>query len=83
MARCMSMILPPAAVVLASGERACDLVQSVSENDFSNEAFPYLTAQQVTIGDIPALALRVTYVGELGWEIYTPMEYGLKLWDTL
>lgn len=58
-------------------------MQSVSENDFSNEAFPYLTAQQVTIGDIPALALRVTYVGELGWEIYTPMEYGLKLWDTL
>ncbi len=65
------------------GPRARDLVQSVSENDFSNEAFPYLTAQQVTIGDIPALALRVTYVGELGWEIYAPMEYGLKLWDTL
>ena len=65
------------------GPRARDLVQSVSENDFSHEAFPYLTAQQVTIGDIPVLALRVTYVGELGWEIYAPMEYGLKLWDTL
>src|SRR5579883_2841669 len=65
------------------GPRARDLVQSVSENDFSNTAFPYLTAQEVTIGDIPALALRVTYVGELGWEIYAPMEYGQKLWDTL
>ncbi|HYU73647.1 MAG TPA: aminomethyltransferase family protein, partial [Ktedonobacteraceae bacterium] len=65
------------------GPRARELVQQVSENDFSNEAFPYLTAQQVTIGDIPALALRVTYVGELGWEIYAPVEYGLKLWDTL
>jgi len=65
------------------GPRARDLVQQVSENDFSNAAFPYLTAQQVTIGDTPALALRVTYVGELGWEIYAPMEYGLKLWDTL
>jgi len=65
------------------GPRARDLVQQVSENDFSNAAFPYLTAQQVTIGDIPALALRVTYVGELGWEIYAPVEYGLKLWDTL
>src|SRR2546430_8587837 len=65
------------------GPRARELVQQVSENDFSNEAFPYLTAQHVTIGDIPALALRVTYVGELGWEIYAPMEYGLKLWDTL
>ena len=65
------------------GPRARDLVQQVSDNDFSNEAFPYLTAQQVTIGDIPVLALRVTYVGELGWEIYAPVEYGLKLWDTL
>jgi 4-methylaminobutanoate oxidase (formaldehyde-forming) len=58
-------------------------MQQVSEDDFSNEAFPYLTAQHVTIGNIPVLALRVTYVGELGWEIYAPMEYGLKLWDTL
>ncbi len=65
------------------GPRARDLIQQVSENDFSNEAFPYLTAQYVTIGNIPVLALRVTYVGELGWEIYAPMEYGLKLWDTL
>jgi glycine cleavage system T protein len=65
------------------GPRARDLVQLVSDSDFSNAAFPYLTAQSVTIGDIPALALRVTYVGELGWEIYAPMEYGLKLWDTL
>jgi glycine cleavage system aminomethyltransferase T/glycine/D-amino acid oxidase-like deaminating enzyme len=65
------------------GPRARDLMQRASEHDFSNAAFPYLTAQHVTIGDIPALALRVTYVGELGWEIYAPMEYGLKLWDTL
>src|SRR5258707_5514998 len=65
------------------GPRARDLMQQVSENDFSNQAFPYLTAQQVIIGDIPVLALRVTYVGELSWEIYAPMEYGLKLWDTL
>src|SRR5947207_7904903 len=65
------------------GPEARHLMQQVSEDDFSNEAFPYLTAQNVTIGNIPVLALRVTYVGELGWEIYAPMEYGLKLWDTL
>jgi glycine cleavage system aminomethyltransferase T len=65
------------------GPEARHLMQQVSENNFSNEAFPYLTAQNVTIGNIPVLALRVTYVGELGWEIYAPMEYGLKLWDTL
>ena len=65
------------------GPRARALMQAVSEQDFSNAAFPYLTAQQVLIGDIPALVLRVTYVGELGWEIYAPTEYGQKLWDTL
>lgn len=65
------------------GPSARILLQAVSDNDLSNAAFPYLTAQQITLGDIPVLALRVTYVGELGWELYAPMEYGLKLWDTL
>ncbi len=37
----------------------------------------------MTVGDVPVLALRVTYVGELGWEFYCPMEYGQRLWDTL
>src|SRR5690606_22313845 len=37
----------------------------------------------ITVGDIPVIAARVTYVGELGWEFYCPMEYGLALWDTL
>ena len=65
------------------GPRARDLVQKTSESDFSNQAFPYLTARQVNIGDVPALAIRISYAGELGWEIYAPTEYGLRLWDTL
>jgi glycine cleavage system T protein len=65
------------------GPKARDLVQRVSDNDFSNEAFPYFTGRWVTIGAVPALALRVSYVGELGWEIYAPVEYGMALWDTL
>jgi glycine cleavage system T protein len=64
------------------GPQARTLMQSVSEDDFSNQAFPYMTARQVMIGEVPTLALRISYVGELGWEIYTPTEYGLKLWDT-
>jgi glycine cleavage system T protein len=71
------------AVIGVWGPRARELVERVSEDDFSSAAFPYLRAREVTIGEAPALALRVTYVGELGWEIYTPMECGLKLWDTL
>jgi 4-methylaminobutanoate oxidase (formaldehyde-forming) len=49
----------------------------------SDAAFPYLTARQITVGPVPLLAVRVTYVGELGWELYAPSEYGSTLWDTL
>ena len=65
------------------GPKARDILQSVTESDVSNEGFQYLTAKEIIIGLVPVLALRVTYVGELGWEFYCPMEYGLQLWDTL
>ena len=42
-----------------------------------------MTAQPITIAEVPALALRISYVGELGWEIYAPVEQGLRLWDIL
>jgi glycine cleavage system T protein len=47
------------------------------------DASPYFTARRLAIGSIPALALRVSYVGEAGWEIYCPTEYGAALWDAL
>jgi 4-methylaminobutanoate oxidase (formaldehyde-forming) len=65
------------------GPRARDILQKVTRDNVSNAAFPYMTAKQITVGNIPALALRVTYVGELGWEFYAPTEYGQQLWDTL
>jgi 4-methylaminobutanoate oxidase (formaldehyde-forming) len=65
------------------GPRARDILESVSRDDVSDAGFPYLTARPITVGNVPALALRVTYVGELGWELYPPTEYGLALWDTL
>jgi glycine cleavage system aminomethyltransferase T len=58
-------------------------VQPLTDTDLSSAAFPYLSARSVAIGMVPCLALRVTYVGELGWELYCPTEYGLQLWDTL
>ena len=45
--------------------------------------FPYMQARELSVGEIPVIASRVTYVGELGWELYCPAEYGLRLWDTL
>jgi dimethylglycine oxidase len=65
------------------GPRARDVLQSVCEEDLSNAAFPYFTAQPIHIGPVPAYALRVSYAGELGWEIYTPVEYGLRMWEIL
>jgi 4-methylaminobutanoate oxidase (formaldehyde-forming) len=65
------------------GPRARDILAAVTDTDVSNVAFPYLTAREIAVGRVPVLAARVTYVGELGWELYAPMEYGLDLWDTL
>jgi 4-methylaminobutanoate oxidase (formaldehyde-forming) len=59
------------------------ILQPVTTADLGNESFPYMTAQELTVGSVPCLAVRVTYVGELGWELYCPTEYGLRLWDTV
>ena len=45
--------------------------------------FPYMRARELVVGPVPCLALRVTYVGELGWELYCPSEFGLRLWDEI
>ncbi|HKZ15588.1 MAG TPA: FAD-dependent oxidoreductase [Solirubrobacterales bacterium] len=65
------------------GPRARDVLQPLTPADLGNDAFPYMTAQEITVGDVPVRALRVTYVGELGWELYCPTEYGLGLWQTI
>jgi 4-methylaminobutanoate oxidase (formaldehyde-forming) len=65
------------------GPRARDILQPLTRTDLGNEAFRYMTARELSIGSVPCLAVRVTYVGELGWEIYCPSEYGQALWDML
>ena len=65
------------------GPEARDTIEKVSPDNYSDRAFPYYSARRVSIESIPAYALRVSYAGELGWEIYAPTEYGMKLWDTL
>ncbi|MCJ7702386.1 MAG: FAD-dependent oxidoreductase [Anaerolineales bacterium] len=65
------------------GPKARTILEKVTNADITNESFPYMRAKQINVGDVPVLAMRVTYVGELGWEFYPPMEYGLRLWDTL
>jgi len=65
------------------GPRARDILAPLTNADLGNDAFPYLTAHELTVGYVPCLALRLTYVGELGWELYPPAEYGRALWRTI
>ncbi len=62
------------------GPAARDILGSVATDDMS---FPYMRARELAVGPVPCLALRVTYVGELGWELYCATEFGLRLWDVL
>ena len=65
------------------GPNARNLVESIADGDVSHDGFPYGTSKQVTFGPINARLFRISYVGELGWEIYVPMEKAPALWDTL
>jgi glycine cleavage system aminomethyltransferase T/glycine/D-amino acid oxidase-like deaminating enzyme len=65
------------------GPRARDVVQSVTAADLSHAGFPFLTSKTVDIDGVRTLASRISYVGELGWEIYVPIEQGLRVWDAL
>ncbi len=62
------------------GPDARKTLQSVTEEDLSHEAFPPYTAQEITVDGVSALAVRVSYVGELGWELHAPMATGRRLW---
>jgi glycine cleavage system aminomethyltransferase T len=70
-------------VLNVQGPKSRDLLSRVSNADMSNEAFPFLTLQEIDIGYALVLALRVSYVGELGWELYIPTEFSLHVFDML
>jgi glycine cleavage system aminomethyltransferase T/glycine/D-amino acid oxidase-like deaminating enzyme len=65
------------------GPRARDLVATVSSDDFSNQGLRYFRGKRASIGGVPVTVLRLSYVGELGWEIYTAADQGQRLWDVL
>ncbi len=70
-------------VLCVMGPRARELMQRVSPNDFSNEAHPFATAREIEIGMGLARAHRVTYVGELGWELYVSTDQAAHVFETL
>jgi len=65
------------------GPRSRDLLAALTPADTSNEAFPFMTSTELTVADVPVRALRVTFVGELGYELYVSSEYGSALWSAL
>jgi glycine cleavage system T protein len=65
------------------GPRARDILQPLTESNLAHEAFGYMSAKELNVGAVPCLAVRVTFVGELGWELYCPSEYAVGLWDAL
>ena len=65
------------------GPRSRALLSRLTDADLSNDAFPYLTARPIHVGYAPVLAARVTYVGELGWELHVPTEFAVHVYDEL
>jgi heterotetrameric sarcosine oxidase gamma subunit len=65
------------------GPRARDILGPLTPADLSNAGLPFMTSHWTTIGDVPARLARLTFVGELGWEIYASTEYGATLWKLL
>lgn len=65
------------------GPRSREILRRLTGADLSNAAFPFMTSKEISVGDTPVRALRVTFTGELGWELYAPAEYGVALWSAL
>jgi dimethylglycine dehydrogenase len=70
-------------VLVVAGPKSRKLMERVSKDDFSNESFPWLSGKLIKIGCAEALALRVNFVGELGWEIHSPIEMQNHIFDCL
>ena len=71
------------AVLSVMGPKSRDVLQQLTEHDMSNAGFPFARVKRITVAGAPVLALRVTYVGELGWELHIPVEFALTVYDAL
>ncbi|WP_018407214.1 GcvT family protein [Methylocystis rosea] len=70
-------------VLALMGPRAREILQSCCDDDLSNAAFPFMSARENRLAGAPVLAIRVTYVGELGWELHVPVDFAVSVYDAL
>ena len=65
------------------GPRAREVLAATTSDDVSHEGFPFARARTIEVGSLRVLASRISYVGDLGWELYVPIEQGARLWDAI
>jgi len=70
-------------VLVVAGPKARELMKKISSSDFSNDNFPWLSAKKIDVGFAPSIAMRMNFVGELGWELHHPIEYQNHIFDVL
>ncbi len=70
-------------VLIVAGPRSRDVLAKLTAADLGNVVFPWLTGREIEVADIPVRALRINYVGELGWELHVPMARALDLYDAV
>jgi heterotetrameric sarcosine oxidase gamma subunit len=70
-------------VLMLAGPRARDILGALTDADLSTSAFPFMAARDIVVGPVPVRALRVTYTGELGWELHHPIEWSRTLYGLL
>jgi dimethylglycine dehydrogenase len=76
-------VTPRWGVLILAGPHARDILAPLTDADLSNQAFPWLSARHIQVGPAPVRALRINFVGELGWELHHPIEYQIGLYDAL
>jgi glycine cleavage system aminomethyltransferase T len=63
------------------GPRARDILGELTDADIGHEGFRFATCREIEVGSVPVIASRISYVGELGWDLHTPIEHGARLWQ--
>jgi heterotetrameric sarcosine oxidase gamma subunit len=71
------------ATLAVMGPRSRELLSRLTSTDLSNDGFPFFTSKEIQVRDAPALAIRASFVGELGWELYVPSEYAVHVYDAI
>jgi len=76
-------ITPEYGSLVLAGPKARKVLSTLTDTDLSNAAFPWFSGQEITVAGVPVRALRMNFVGELGWELHHPIEHQLALYDAL